>query len=171
MKLITFNNLHLRSENLQLSEDVLLHPGIGSGCKRHHWNRGKLLAQHIHSFVVWTKIMSPLVGNKILLFRRFGSSLHKANTAHYIKNNLIFQCNSGIIHSMFLLFSSENTYTVGSIYLLLFQDTENSIYLTDTMCFINNKTCQELPVVQILQSRNQSVTCTDLDQKCINQTF
>lgn len=38
-------------------------------------------------------------------------------------------------------------------------------YLTHTMCFINDKTCQELPLIQILQSGNQPVTCTDLDQR------
>lgn len=61
---MTFNNLHLRSENLQLSEDVLLHPEISCGSKSHHWNRGKLLAKHIHSFVILTKIMSPLGGGE-----------------------------------------------------------------------------------------------------------
>lgn len=68
----------------------------------------------------------------------------------------------------FSLFSSENIYTVGGIYLSIFQDVKNSIYLTDTMCFINNKPCQELPLIQILQGRNQPVTCTDLGQKRIN---
>ena len=38
-------------------------------------------------------------------------------------------------------------------------------YLTHTMCFINDKTRQELPLIQILQSGNQPVTCTDLDQR------
>lgn len=35
------------------------------------------------------------------------------------------------------------------------------------MCFINNKPRQKLPLIQILQSRNQPVTCTDLGQKLI----
>lgn len=84
---------HLRSEDLQLSEDVLLDPGVRCGREGHHWNRRKLLAKHIHPFVILTKIMTPL---------------------------------------------------------------------THTMRFINDKTCQELPLIQILQSRNQPVTCTDL---------
>lgn len=37
------------------------------------------------------------------------------------------------------------------------------------MCLIDNKTCQELSLVQIFQSTNQSIACTDLE--CINQTF
>lgn len=53
------------------------------------------------------------------------------------------------------------------MYLLVFPDIKNNIYLTDTMCFINNKTCQELPLIEILQRRNESVTCTDLGQKYI----
>ena len=82
LKWITFDNLHPRPENLQLSEYVLLHPGVGRGSESHHWNRRELLAKNIHSFVIWTKIMSPLVGKKtnkpVLLFRLLGSSLYKA---------------------------------------------------------------------------------------------
>lgn len=84
---------HLRPENLQLSEYVLLHPGVGRGSESHHWDRRELLAKNIHSFVIWTKIMSPL---------------------------------------------------------------------THTVRFINDETCQEPPLVQILQSRDQPVTRTDL---------
>lgn len=68
-KFMTFCNLHLRLENLQLSEDVLLYPGISCGSKGHHWNRGELLAKHIHSFIILAKIMSPLVGKKNSAFQ------------------------------------------------------------------------------------------------------
>lgn len=67
MEPTTFTDLHLRSEDLQLSEDVLLDPGVRCGREGHHWNRRKLLAKHIHPFVILTKIMTPLIGKKMLL--------------------------------------------------------------------------------------------------------
>lgn len=57
------------------------------------------------------------------------------------------------------------------MYLLVCQDVENGTYLTHTVRFINDKTCQELPLIQILQSRDQPVTRTDLDGKYVSQTF
>lgn len=63
-KTTSSNNLHLRFEDLQLREDVLLYPGVRCGCESHHWNGRKLLAKHIHPFVILTKIMTPLIGKK-----------------------------------------------------------------------------------------------------------
>lgn len=42
---------------------------------------------------------------------------------------------------------------------------KGSSYLTDTMRFINDETGEELPLVQILQGRDQPVTGAHLEQK------
>ena len=97
LKRITFDNLHLRPENLQLSEYVLLYPGVGRGSESHHWNRRELLAKNIHSFVIWTKIMSPLVGEKKnktkhYCFSDYSDLLYIQHTLNtHIKNHIILQ--------------------------------------------------------------------------------
>lgn len=78
---MALTNLHLRSENLQLSEDVLLYPEISRGSESHHWNRGKLLTKHIHSFVILTEVVSPLVGKKTHCFSDY-VNLHHERSKH-----------------------------------------------------------------------------------------
>ena len=133
LKWITSDNLHLRPENLQLSEYVLLYSGVGCGSESHHWNRRELLAKNIHSFVIWTKIMSPLVGKKKhYCFLDYSDLLYIKHTLNtHIKNHIILQWNSRIIQSIFFPLGTQDLDTVGSMYLLLCQDV-GEWYLPDS---------------------------------------
>lgn len=54
-------NSHLWFEHLELIEDVLLHPGVGSGSEGHHGHRAELPAEHVQPLVVLAKVVAPLL--------------------------------------------------------------------------------------------------------------
>lgn len=115
------NNLHLRFEDLQLREDVLLYPGVRCGCESHHWNRRKLLAKHIHPFVILTKIMTPLIGKKYC--SRLSVSLFCEGQHWSIeRKHFTLPWGSRLFTQRVLRFSAVVLSTTGGVNLLMLRD-------------------------------------------------
>jgi hypothetical protein len=128
-------------------KDILPDTRSCGGRQRHHGYSRKALSQQTKLLIIRSKVMAPL-----------NSSTHTRTRTHTHTHTFTYTFLHSYIQPFCILLcnSMMNLLSKTTLFIHLFPN------LTDTMCFINDKSSQQASTIEILQCTHQLATGTYL---------